>query len=293
MRQMIGWKNLSLVVGCLLFLAGCQVGQDLSTNETATTQSGTSETVTAQSGTAERESWSCSDLWGGGLDKQDFLAFDQDLRTALSKQDAAATAMLVSFPLRINQDGGNFSLNNGAALQTRFAEIFPQQVRSAILNQNPETIHCNYQGINYGAGNVWVTIVGQGEAIRYAIFVVNLPDTDVGTRPLGTPNIEFVCHAEKYHIMIDSDASGKVRYRAWDTTHSLTDVPDAEVPSGIKRYEGTGFCAHTYWTFTEGNTEFTVNELGCFPDSSQPPEGARGQFSLSVAGKQQMTSWCY
>ncbi len=43
MRKLLGGKKLSLVVGCLLFVAGCQVGQEIATDQTATAQSGTTE----------------------------------------------------------------------------------------------------------------------------------------------------------------------------------------------------------------------------------------------------------
>ncbi len=43
MRKLIGGKKLSLVAGCLLFVAGCQVGQEIATDQTATAQSGTTE----------------------------------------------------------------------------------------------------------------------------------------------------------------------------------------------------------------------------------------------------------
>ncbi len=43
MRKLISGKYLSLVVGCLLFVAGCQMGQEMATDQTATAQSGTTE----------------------------------------------------------------------------------------------------------------------------------------------------------------------------------------------------------------------------------------------------------
>ena len=48
MRKLIGGKNLSLVVGCLLFVAGCQVGQEMATDQTATAQTDAIQPGTTQ-----------------------------------------------------------------------------------------------------------------------------------------------------------------------------------------------------------------------------------------------------
>ena len=48
MRKLIGWKNLSLVAGCLLLVAGCQVGQEIVTDQTATAQSDAIQPGTTQ-----------------------------------------------------------------------------------------------------------------------------------------------------------------------------------------------------------------------------------------------------
>src|SRR5215469_2633932 len=70
----------------------------------------------------------------GAKETKTFLAFDQELRAALSKQDTAAMALLVKFPLRIHTDQGSWSLDDPAALQSRFEEAFPIAVRTAVLN---------------------------------------------------------------------------------------------------------------------------------------------------------------
>ncbi len=52
----------------------------------------------------------------GARDRAEFLRFDSALNAALEKQDAAALALLVRFPLRVNQaDGSRVSLDNAAA----------------------------------------------------------------------------------------------------------------------------------------------------------------------------------
>jgi hypothetical protein len=48
---------------------------------------------------------SCDLSLVGATETKSFLAFDRELRTALSKQDSVAMALLVQFPLRINSSG--------------------------------------------------------------------------------------------------------------------------------------------------------------------------------------------
>ena len=46
--------------------------------------------------------------------------------------------------------GGTISLDDAAALQARFSEVFPAAVRAAVLDERPEDIFCNWSGIMYG-----------------------------------------------------------------------------------------------------------------------------------------------
>jgi len=61
-----------------------------------------------------------------------FVAFDRELRAALTGEDKVAMALLVKFPLRINSDRGSYSLNDPAALQSRFSEVFSPKVRASV-----------------------------------------------------------------------------------------------------------------------------------------------------------------
>ncbi len=75
-------------------------------------------------------------------------------------------AFLVQFPLRINSETGKYSLNDPAALQSRFQEVFPAAVRKAILDQKVQEISCRDEGIAYGNGDAWVNVAKFGFAIE-------------------------------------------------------------------------------------------------------------------------------
>jgi hypothetical protein len=97
----------------------------------------------------------------GATDTKGFLAFDRELRDALSRQDAAAMALLVKHPLRVNSNRGTYDISDPRTLQLRFHEIFSHSVRDAVLKQRPETVFCNMSGIMYGDGTVWVDLEGE------------------------------------------------------------------------------------------------------------------------------------
>jgi hypothetical protein len=65
---------------------------------------------------------SCDLASQGANETETFLAFDRELCSALSKQDGGVIALLVNFPLRVNDERGSFYLKDPASLQGRFQE---------------------------------------------------------------------------------------------------------------------------------------------------------------------------
>jgi hypothetical protein len=224
----------------------------------------------------------------GATETKSFLTFDRELREALSKQDAGMTALLVKYPLRINDDRGSYYLHDAASFGFRFQEVFTPAVREAVLKQRSDTIWCNSTGIMYGDGVVWVNQKGQG----YAIETVNQPlASGPPKRPMGA--VEFVCDSEKHRVIVDLGANGVPRYRAWNKPRSFTEKPDMEIPDGKKEYEGSGSCRYFFWTFTSGSTKYRLDEPGgCFEDSHQPPTDSHGSLNVSVPGKPDVSWWC-
>jgi len=194
-------------------------------------------------------------------ERDPLIEFDRELRKALSEQNPTATAMLMHFPFQVNYpDGSSISLINAQALLTRFAEIFPPKVRSAVLDQKePEVM--GEQGIVYGHGVLWVKKILQTpyneqqdaeKTIKYGIDVVNLPDKGVAIKN-SSSKLEFTCDTMKHRIVIDSDVTGKIRYRSWNKLHWVTDNPDMEISHGVRDVLGTAPCSIYQWTFNKGD----------------------------------------
>jgi hypothetical protein len=218
----------------------------------------------------------------GATETKSFLTFDRELREALTNQDAGMTALLVKYPLRVNDDRGTYYLHEAASLGFRFQEVFPSAVRDVVLKQSTETLWCNSEGVMYGGdGTVWVSYSGK----RYAIQTVNLPTRS----KLPASPVRFVCDADKHRVVVDTDG-GLPRYRAWTKPHPLTEKPDLEITKGEESYEGSGACVHARWSFAEGKTEFIVSELGC---GGEQPEDATGMLEVDFPGKPSVTWWCH
>ncbi len=226
----------------------------------------------------------------GASDKHAFLMFDSELRTALSKRDKAALALLVSFPLRVNHaDGSATSLVDARALQTRFDLVFPPAIRSAVLDQELESLFCKFTGVMYGGGAVWIGLMGKDESQRYRVTTVNL--SAGGNGPAGDdPRLEFICDASPQRIVIDTLPGGKLRYRSWTKPKPLAGRPDTELSPGVMRLEGTSPCTYTSWTFESRDAEVSVSELGC--TEGPPPPGATGSLAVTAGGEER-TWWCY
>lgn len=217
-----------------------------------------------------------------------FLAFDHDLREAIEKQDAGKLALLVEFPLRVDEDGEAIFIHDARSLEGHFEQIFTPEIRKTILSATHDDISCNYAGIDYGNGEVWVNVTDKG----YFLMTVNLPSTK--TAPARkAQKVDLTCHTDQVRILIDSTKDGTARYRAWSIARSLYDAPDLEIERGEAAIEGTGPCAHRTWAFHTGKTAIHIEEPGCYGEV-EPPRDA--QAELSVKGDSQTeakTSWCF
>jgi hypothetical protein len=248
------------------------------------------KTALAQDGLAR------CDLVAAGPGEAAFLAFDKELRSALSSGDAAALALLVRFPLRVTfSDGAKISLHDPATVQLRFEEVFPPPLRAVVMNQKPRAVFCRYDGIMYGRGALWIDLTGEGKAARFTIASVNVPSTGEktanGVRRSPGPQVVFTCNADKHRIIVDVSKAGDIRYRSWNKPRSVTEKPDMVVAAGNTDVEGTSPCTHSIWTFKRGDATFVVSELGC--TEGKPPAGAIGTLEVLLDGKQGMEGWCY
>lgn|SRR5512146_738468 len=145
----------------------------------------------------------------GFKDSKTFLDFNRDLRNAIEKRDVGALSILVQFSLRITDDGGSYFIHDATSLQGHLDEIFTPFIQRAILSATLDSIWCNYTGISYGEGSVWVNVTQNG----YFVATVNLPETRTRTAS-QSPSVEIACHTDRRRVVIDSPKKGEPRFRS-------------------------------------------------------------------------------
>jgi hypothetical protein len=225
----------------------------------------------------------------GEKDATRFLMFDRDLREAIEKKDAGKLALLVDFPLRIDDDHGAIFIHDAASLQGHFELAFPPAIRQAILSSTRDEIGCNYAGIDYGDGRVWVNVTDRG----FFLMTVNLPP-DKSSQTQEPNAVRLACHTKQMRVLIDSTKGAAQRYRSWSFARSLSGSPDREIGGGTESIEGTGPCAHRFWTFDDAKTKITLEAPGCYGDNDGPPQGAQAQLSVfDRSATPPAPEWCF
>jgi hypothetical protein len=227
--------------------------------------------------------------FAGASDEKAFLAFDRELRLALSSQDPTLLTLLAAYPLRVNEDTGTTSIENARTLYARSMDVFPARTRSAVLGTTLDKVICRDSGLGYGSGDVWVTVRKQGGAERFVVGTVNLADSS----KQRAPAVVFVCRADDQRATIDRRPDGSVRFRSWNRPRTPTGTPDLEFLSGVEKFEGSGPCAHRVWSFKGTKDTYDVHEPGCFADSNPPPEGILGFVLVNTGAEQSRRWWCY
>jgi hypothetical protein len=217
-----------------------------------------------------------------------FLTFDHDLREAIENHDDARLALLVQYPLRITDNDGQIFIHDATSLQGHLTQIFTPAIRQAILSSTHGTISCDYTGITYGDGDVWVNATDHG----YFVMTINLPAKGPQPAP-SRHSVQIACQTSNARIVIDNLPGGTPTYRSWTFSQSVFDHPQMEISSGVLSWEGTGPCAHRVWTFHDGNTEIGVEQPGCYGDNDQPPSNAQAQIVANQPGKPKKTAWCF
>lgn len=228
----------------------------------------------------------------GADEAKAFLQFDSELRDALSVQDAGKIALLVSFPLRVNSDRGSYYIEDAQSLQGWFAETFPPAVLKVVLGNRAERISCVEGGILYGNGELRVNFEKKG----FGIVSIDVSRFSRYRQPQKPGTVQFACQTAKTRAIVDTARDGSPRYRAWNKPRTLDDKPDIEIAKGTASVEGTDGCTHMVWTFADATTKVDIEELGCMPDSNQPPHGAVGVLDVSPIPPPPdtyVTPWCF
>ena len=176
---------------------------------------------------------------------------------------------------------------SAASLYSKADTVFPEVLRSRVLDTDTNDIICNSGGIGYGNGLLWANVRRDGDAERFEIYSVNLPDAATGR----SPGVRFVCRTTEFRSVVDRRADGSFRFRSWNTPRPINEPPDLELFSGRSDIEGTGVCAHRIFWFEDQDATYSVSEIGC--SKASPPDHAVGVFSMGSGGVEMTSGWCY
>lgn len=239
----------------------------------------------------------------GVRDDVAFLQFDRSLRDAVQRQDAAALARLLQFPLRMTwKDGAHTTIADAAALQGRLPAASWALLHKAVSAQPPAQLFCNVQGVMYGNGELWASPDAAAVDPAFRIIAINLPENAPAPAPAAGAHAvpggasvvpaatHLACSTDKFHVVIDTVSAGMPRYRSWNRPHGPPDTPAMELVGKVDG-QGTGVCFHHIWRFANGNVDYVLSEPGCSDGSV--PATAKALLEVSIAGKTQLQSWCH
>ena len=223
----------------------------------------------------------------GASEEETILAFHRELRLALAADDPTYLTLLSRYPLRVNDSGARIDIGDAESLYSRADTVFPEVLRSRVLDTGPNDVICNSGGIGYGNGLLWAKVRRDGDTERFEIYSVNLPDAATG-RFAG---VRFVCRTTEFRSVVDRSADGSFRFRSWNTPRLISESPDLELLSERSDLEGTGVCAHRIFWFEDEDATYSVSGIGC--SEASPPDHAVGFFSMRSGGVEVASGWCF
>jgi hypothetical protein len=80
-----------------------------------------------------------------------------NLQQSVASHNAAAVAVLVHYPIKVNPGKKPFTLKNEKAFIKDYDDIITHDIQDAILKQKYENLFVNSQGAMIGGGEVWIT----------------------------------------------------------------------------------------------------------------------------------------
>ena len=117
----------------------------------------------------ETESTTGCDLAEAGFDeKEGFLKFFPQLKQAIKTSDAKKISVFILFPLKVNGKK-TIVIKDSLEFESQFKMIMTTKLIKIIDAQKLENLSCQYQGVMFGDGEIWV----QKKKAKIGISAVN------------------------------------------------------------------------------------------------------------------------
>jgi len=183
-------------------------------------------------------------------------------RQAMSADGTAEIVALASLPLRVNSVDSEYKkrrsvfIRERAELTADAAAIFSESFRKKILASNPADLFCRDGGVGLANGVLW-GVPGDDGILR----IGSVTNVDYQW-PNMTAEELLRCSTPDRLIVVDRPRD-RVRFRSWGLGRPVTDAPSVVVEGGTERFEGTGVCTSSIWSFTDGGRAIGVEDAGC------------------------------
>jgi hypothetical protein len=84
-----------------------------------------------------------------------YLAFFQELKDSVVRDDKKAVAGLLHYPLDVFRGGRRTVVRSPAEFLKRYHEVFNENVIRAVTSQEADALFANWRGVMLGHGQVW------------------------------------------------------------------------------------------------------------------------------------------
>lgn len=115
--------------------------------------------VEVQNAKGEITQTSCFD--GCAIPLQRAVDFFNGLKQAVQKGDKQAISAMIAYPLQVH--GAKLQINDANDFISHYDQVFTPGVIKAVLAQDPYTLYANDQGAMLGNGQIWFTLVIDGQ----------------------------------------------------------------------------------------------------------------------------------
>jgi hypothetical protein len=104
----------------------------------------------------ETETSSGCDLEVAGFnEKESFLKFFPLLKEAVKTKDPKKISPFMLYPFKVNGKT-TIKIKNAQEFEAKFKTLITEKIIVVISNQKIEDLFCQYQGVMFGDGEVWV-----------------------------------------------------------------------------------------------------------------------------------------
>ncbi|MDR3567849.1 MAG: hypothetical protein P4L43_07455 [Syntrophobacteraceae bacterium] len=98
---------------------------------------------------------------------QELVSFVKSLQKAVKKDDLAAVAAMVSYPIQVDRNGHSQSIENSAAFVKNYYAIMTKEVRASVVETKTDDIIVNRKGFDVGS------LHAQVDGDKLAVTAVN------------------------------------------------------------------------------------------------------------------------